>query len=155
MTRDVKDPVHAASLVTNFSGGKRHTGRETIDQGALREMTCLASNMQTSDGFLEGLFRSLESDGSHDDSWLESSIVINGKSESVHNRLAYGHGQVSNPDSISSLRMRLDLIARYVKQVLKENNGLPGGHSDGAAIIVPLHFYQPLQGSSEVEGREC
>jgi hypothetical protein len=128
VTRDVKDPVHAANLVvTNFSGGKRHTGRETIDQGALREMTCLASDMQTSDGFLEGLFRSLESDSSDDDSRLESSIVINGESESVHNRLAYGHRRVSNPDSISSRRMQLDLIARYVKQVQKDNNGLPGG----------------------------
>ena len=50
-------------------------------------------------GYDEGLFRGLETDSSDDDSWLESSIVTNSKSESVHHRSAYGHGRVSNSDS--------------------------------------------------------
>lgn len=49
----MKDPVHALNLVvTNFSGGKRHSGRGAIDQGALREMARLTSSMRTSDGFV-------------------------------------------------------------------------------------------------------
>jgi hypothetical protein len=270
----VKDPVHAVNLVvTNFSGGKRHTGRGAIDQGALRDMARLASSMRTSDGFVvavqemttdnpglpvraialeealergarssfiprvstewypleekwgekiqaggaysEGLcvvtgdtglvlmpwslaqsdaagpanvssptrvldlpnfiFRGLETDSFDDGSWLESSIVINGKSESVHYRPTYyqgnrnsdprvaqacllgwlegdgggaayspacvlvnvhlstltselqegGRGRASNSDSSFLRKMQLDLIARYVKQVQMENNGLP------------------------------
>jgi hypothetical protein len=267
----VKDPVHAVNLVvTNFSGGKRHTSRGAIDQGALREMARLASNMRTSDGFVvavqemttdnpglpvraiafeealewkarssfiprvstewyplaekwgekiqaggaysEGLcavtgdaglvlmpwslappnaagpanvssptrildlpnfiFRGSETDSFDDGSWLESSIVINGKSESVHFRPTYYQGnrnsdprvaqacllgwlagdgggsyrpacvlvnvhlstliselqgdkRVSNSDSSFLRSMQLDLIARYVKQVQEANKGLP------------------------------
>lgn len=49
----MEDPAHAVNLVvTNFSGGKRHTGRGAIDQGALQEMAILASNMRTGGGFV-------------------------------------------------------------------------------------------------------
>jgi hypothetical protein len=268
----VNDPAHAVNLVvTNFSGGKRHTGRGAIDRGALRDMARLASDMRTSDGFImavqemtssdpglptravafeealdskalssfiprvstawypleekwgekiqadgaynEGLcvvtgdagmvlmswslaprqsagpanvgsstrvidlpnfiFPGLEKDGSQGP-WLESSIVINGTPETVHFRPAYyhgnrnsdprvaqacllgwrdgpvngafnpvcvlvnvhlstltselregGRGRMPNSDATFLRSMQLDLIARYVKEVQAETDGLP------------------------------
>ncbi len=49
----MSDNGHTVNLVvTNFSGGKRHTGRGAIDQGALQEMARLTNSARTSDGFL-------------------------------------------------------------------------------------------------------
>jgi hypothetical protein len=157
----VKDPVHAVNLVvTNFPVGKRHTGRGAIDQGALRETACPVSNMRTSDRFLaavqaEKWGEKIPAGGVYNEGL--PSIVIKGKSESVHYRSTHYHGN-RNSDPLGAQACLSGWLegaggGSYSGWDLTLER--PNNATDHAAIIVLLHFYQPVQGSSEVEGREC
>lgn len=49
----MRDMGHLVNLVvTNFSGGKRHAGRGSMDGDALRGMACLAESVRTDAGFV-------------------------------------------------------------------------------------------------------